>query len=87
MFASFGDPSGEKAHVGEDVPLLKPAQIYGPFSVYLDHQAEINKYLEDTKREFEGRGIPMSEDNPGLRARKQHARAQSSQVKPGEPRS
>jgi hypothetical protein len=33
---------------------------------YLDHQAEIAKYLEETEREFEGRGITMSEAIPSL---------------------
>ena len=73
--------------IQEDFPSLKRAQIYGAIAFYVDHQAAINKYLEDTKKEFEGRGIPMSEENPGLWARIQQARARSSQGKPGEPRS
>ena len=73
------------ASIQEDFPLLKRAQIYGAIAFYLDHQAEIDKYLKDTKQEFEGSGIPMSEENPGLWARIQQARAQASQAKPGEP--
>jgi len=83
---SFKEGQSPEA-IQEDFPSLKRAQIYGAIAFYLDHQAEIDKYLEDTKREFEGRGIPMSEENPGLWARIQQARAQSSQAKPGEPRS
>ena len=70
--------------IQEDFPSLKRAQIYGAIAFYLDHQAEIDKYLKDTKQEFEGSGIPMSEENPGLWARIQQARAQASQAKPGE---
>ena len=54
--------------IQKDFPSLKRAQIYGAIAFYLDHQADIDKYLEDTKQEFEGRGIPMSEENPGLGA-------------------
>ena len=83
---SFNEGQSPEA-IQKDFPSLKRAQIYGAIAFYLDHQAVIDKYLEDTKQEFEGRGIPMSEENPGLWARIQQARAQSSQAKPGEPRS
>ena len=33
---------------------------------YLDHKAAIDKYLEDTEREFEASGIPRLEANPAL---------------------
>ena len=66
--------------IQEDFPSLKRSQIYGAIAFYLDHQAMIDKYLEDTKREFDGNGIPMSEANPGLRERIQQARAQLSQL-------
>jgi uncharacterized protein (DUF433 family) len=72
--------------IQEDFPSLKRAQIYGAIAFYLDHQAEIDKYLEETQREFEGSGIPMSEANPALWQRIQRARAQSSHGKPSEPR-
>jgi len=61
--------------IQEDFPLLTRAQIYGAIAFYLDHQAEIDKYLEDTKREFESCGIPMSEANPVLWEKIQRARA------------
>ena len=51
--------------IQEDFPSLKRAQIYGSIAFYLDHQAEIGKYLKDAEREFEGKGIPMAEEKPG----------------------
>ena len=81
---SFNDGQSQEA-IQEDFSSLKRGQIYSAIAFYLDHQAEIDKYLEDTKLEFEGRGIPMAEANPGLWARIQRARAQSSQAKSGEP--
>ena len=62
--------------VQEDFPLLKRSQIYGAIAFYLDHRSEIDKYLEETEREFEANGIPMAEANPALWERIQHARAQ-----------
>jgi hypothetical protein len=54
---------------------LKRAQVCGAIAFYLDHQAGIDKYLEETEREFDGRRIPMSETNPSLWERIQNARA------------
>lgn len=59
----------------EDFPSLKRAQVYGAIAFYLDHQAEIDRYLVDTEREFEGNGVPMSEANSDLWERIQKARA------------
>jgi uncharacterized protein (DUF433 family) len=50
---SFNDGQSPEA-IQEDFPPLKCSQIYGAIAFYLDHKAEIDKYLEDTKREFEG---------------------------------
>lgn len=71
---SFNEGHSPEA-IQQDFPLLKRSQIYGAIAFYLDHQAEIDKYLEDTKREFEGRGIPMPEADPVLWEKIQHARA------------
>lgn len=49
-----------------DFPLLKRSQIYGAIAFYLDHETEIDKYLEDSRREFESRGVPLSVANPAL---------------------
>ena len=85
VVCSFNEGQSPDA-IQEDFPSLKRAQIYGAIAFYLDHQAEIDKYLEETEREFEGRGIPMSEANPSLWARIQKARAAASPAKPGESR-
>ncbi|MEP6717100.1 MAG: DUF433 domain-containing protein [Terriglobia bacterium] len=61
--------------IQEDFPLLKLAQIYGAIAFYLDHQAEIDKYLKDSESEFEGQSIPLAEENPALWARLRRARA------------
>ena len=70
---SFNDGQSPE-QIQEDFPLLKCSQIYGAIAVYLDHKAEIDKYLEDTRREFEGSGIPMAQANPVLWEKIQRAR-------------
>lgn len=65
--------------IQEDFPSLKRSQIYGAIAFYLDHQAEIDKYLEETEREFEGRAIPLEESNPTLWAKIQGAKADAAQ--------
>ena len=65
--------------IQEDFPSLKRAHIYGAIAFYLDHQAEIDKYLEDTKREFEGNAIPLEQANPALWAKIQRAKAEAAQ--------
>jgi uncharacterized protein (DUF433 family) len=70
--------------IQEDFPSIKRAQIYGVIAFYLDHQAEIDKYLEETTREFEGNAIPLQRANPTLWAKIQRAKAEAPQ---GEPRS
>lgn len=72
---SFNEGQSPEA-IQEDFPLLKRSQIYGAIAFYLDHQAEIDKYLEDTKREFEANTIPLAEENPALWERLQRARAE-----------
>lgn len=63
----------------DDFPSLKRAQIYGAIAFYLDHQAEIDKHLADTAREFEGKAIPLEQANPALWAKIQRAKAESAQ--------
>jgi uncharacterized protein (DUF433 family) len=70
----------------EDFPLLKRAQIYGAIAFYLDHQTEINEYLDRTEREFEGDSIPLQQSNPALWEKLERARAQDAVGKKGEPR-
>jgi uncharacterized protein (DUF433 family) len=60
----------------EEFPLLdRVSRVYGAIAFYLDHRAEIDKYLEETEREFEASGIPMAQDNPVLWEKIQRARA------------
>jgi len=70
---SFKEGQSPEA-IREDFPLLKRSQIYGAIAFYLDHESEIDKYLEDTKRECEDRGVPMSVANPPLWEKIQRAR-------------
>ena len=64
----------------EEFPLLdKVSRVYGAIAFYLDHRAEIDKYLEDTEREFEGSAIPLEQANPALWEKIQRARAKMSQ--------
>ena len=67
----------------ERYPLLdRPSRVYGAIAFYLDHQAEIDAYLEAGKREFEAStDVPLSESSPALWDKLQQARA-----KMGEPR-
>jgi uncharacterized protein (DUF433 family) len=46
--------------------LDKLARVYGAIAFYLDHKPDIDKYLEETQREFEASGIPMEQANPVL---------------------
>jgi uncharacterized protein (DUF433 family) len=74
---------GESAdRILEAYPLLgRLANVFGAIAFYLDHQPEIDQYLEDGKREFEANGTPMEQANPALWEKIQRARARM-----GEPR-
>src|SRR5437016_11997030 len=80
---SFNEGQSPEA-IQENFPSLKRSQIYGAIAFYLDHQTEIDKYLEETEREFEGKAIPLEKANPELWAKIQHAKAEAAQ---GEQRS
>jgi uncharacterized protein (DUF433 family) len=81
VVCSFNEGQSPEA-IQDDFPLLKRSQIYGAIAFYLDHQAEIDKYLEDTKREFEVNSIPLAEENPALWERLQRARARIGESRP-----
>jgi uncharacterized protein (DUF433 family) len=67
----------------EGFPLLGTlARAYGAIAFYLDHQAEIDKYLEVSERDFEANSIPLSETNPALWERLQRARAKMGETRP-----
>jgi uncharacterized protein (DUF433 family) len=60
----------------EEFPLLdRMSRVYGAIAFYLDHKDEVDKYLEETEREFEASGIPMKQANPALWEKIQRARA------------
>lgn len=52
--------------IQESFPVLKRAQIYGAIAFYLDHQAEVQRYLESEERRIQESTIPLSEANPEL---------------------
>ena len=61
----------------EEFPLLdKVSRVYGAIAFYLDHKAEIDKYLEETEREFEASGIAMEQADPVLWEKIQHRQGQ-----------
>ena len=60
----------------EAFPLLKRlSRVYGAIAYYLDHKVEIDKHLEDTRREMEASGIPLEQANPALWEKIQRAKA------------
>jgi hypothetical protein len=75
----YGFKEGQSPEaIQEDFPLLKPAQVYGAIAFYLDHQAEIDQYLENGRREWEAMEAcaqPLARGNPALWERLQRARA------------
>lgn len=60
----------------ERYPMLeKKARVYGAIAFYLDHEAELDEYLEEGRRDFEASaGLPLSETDPALWSRLQRAR-------------
>jgi uncharacterized protein (DUF433 family) len=65
--------------IQEDFPSVKRSQVYGAIAFYLDHQTEIDRYLQETSREFEGRSVPLEKANPRLWERIQRAKAEAAQ--------
>ncbi|MBC8167135.1 MAG: DUF433 domain-containing protein [Bryobacteraceae bacterium] len=81
VVCSFKDGQSPEA-IQEDLPLLKLPQIYGAIAFYLDHQAEMDKYLEDAEGAFESNAIPLAEENPELWERLQRAKARMGESLP-----
>ena len=65
--------------IQEDFPCLRRSQVYGAIAFYLDHKVEIDQYLDNTKREFEGAAVPLEQANPALWAKIQRVKAEASQ--------
>ena len=67
----------------EDYPLLGSlARAYGAIAFYLDHKVDIDRYLEESAREFEANTIPLSEANAALWEKLQRARAKMGEPQP-----
>lgn len=58
--------------------LDKASKVYGAIAFYLDHQAEIDAYVEAGRAELEDcLGAPLSQTNPALWARLELARSKA----------
>jgi uncharacterized protein (DUF433 family) len=67
----------------EGYPLLGSlAKAYGSIAFYIDHKAEIDKYLAEAEQEFEANSIPLSDENPALWEKLQRARAKIGESRP-----
>jgi Protein of unknown function (DUF433) len=75
---SFNEGQSPEA-IQEDFPSLKRPHIYRAIAFYLDHQSEIDKYLEEPESEFEGSAIPLEQANAALWAKIQRAKAETAQ--------
>ena len=51
------------------------ARIYGAIAFYLDHKTGVDKYLEESARQFEANTIPLSEADPALWEKLERAHA------------
>ncbi len=71
---SFNEGQSPEA-IQEEFPVLKRSQVYGAIAFYLDHKAEIDRYLEETKREFEGLSTPLEQANAALWEKIKRAKA------------
>jgi uncharacterized protein (DUF433 family) len=65
--------------IHKDFPSLKLSHVYGAIAFYLDHRAVIDKYLDETEREFEARSVPLAKENPALWERLQRSKAKMSE--------
>ena len=45
-------------------PMLKLAQVYGAITFYLDHQVEINAYLQQRNADYEARRLANINQQP-----------------------
>ena len=60
--------------IQQDFQLLELWQIYGAIAFYLANETAIDRYLEESEREFEAAAIPLSVANPALYAKLERAR-------------
>ena len=63
--------------IQEDFPLLNLAKIYGAIAFYLDHQSEVDQYLDGAERQYADDlriSVPLEQHHPALWARIQQAK-------------
>jgi hypothetical protein len=61
--------------IHEDFPVQKLSTIYGAIAYYLNHKEKVDKYIEESRREFESHLVPLEQADPELWKRIQRARA------------
>ena len=62
----------------QSFPTLKLSQVYGVIAYYLENEETIKEYIAEGERELERAVPPLSQANPGLFARLEAARRQTS---------
>ena len=62
-------------------PTLRPAQVYGAIAFYLDHQAEINAYLQQRSADYEARRQENISQHPEFHHRLQEKIAAAPEIK------
>jgi uncharacterized protein (DUF433 family) len=68
--------------IQKEFPLLRLPEIYGAIALYLDHQSDIRRYLEEKQRRIQEASVPPSEANPELWSRLQRAREELGKRQP-----
>ena len=56
------------------IPIVEMPRIYGAIAFYLDHQADVRRYLKQEERRMQESNVPLSEADPELWSRLQRAR-------------
>jgi uncharacterized protein (DUF433 family) len=57
--------------IQQSFPTLKLAQVYGAITFYLDHQAEVNTYLQRRNADYEARRQEYISQQPDFQRRLQ----------------
>jgi uncharacterized protein (DUF433 family) len=65
--------------IQQSFPTLKLAEIYGAIAFYLDHQAEINAYLQQRRADYEARRQANINQNQDFHLRLQEKLAEARQ--------
>lgn len=66
----YGFLNGDSAEtIRDNFPSLSLAQVYGAITYYLEHQDEIERYLQDGRTQFEASRREQAHISDDLRAR------------------